>query len=325
VGGLFLLKELISDLPDRNSFIFITRAERYNSTSSTKRSLVMVVGIPKLTASKEYRAQAIDTSIETDLLIFALLRQKTVREHLLMGVQLNRSARKFAIACFHRQFPHLSHDRFSRKLAEAWLPDCPSTYIPQGSEITWIQDSIQLAGQLDSVFKQLSIPYYVTGGVAAIAYGEIRTTQDLDIAIAISTEQIVRLSKLLQQQRFYVAGLEQAIAGKMKTLQITHMETITRADLIVSEGNDYEQLKFTRRRSYPLESGIEIDLASPEDLIVSKLSWQQSEKQLSDVLGIMKVQADNLDFAYIDRWAKVFGLTEVIDNLRKQAGLEEIA
>ncbi|WP_425216277.1 hypothetical protein [Tumidithrix helvetica] len=285
----------------------------------------MVVEISKLTATKGYRPQAIDTTIETDLLCFALLRQKTVQEHLQMGAQLNRSARKFAIAGFRRQFAHLSFTQFSRKLAEAWLPNCPSTYIPQGSEMTWIQDSIQLAGQLDSIFKQLSIPYYVTGGVAAIAYGEIRTTQDLDIVIEISTEQIVRLSDLLEQQGFYVAGLEQVITEQMKTLQITHIESISRADLIVAVRNDYEQLKFTRRQSYPLESGIEIDLASPEDLIVSKLSWQQSEKQLRDVLGILKIQADNLDFAYIYHWAKVFGLTEVVDRLCVEAGLKAIA
>ena len=75
----------------------------------------MVAEIPKLITAQGYRPQALDTGIETDPLCFALLRQKTVQEHLQMGTRLNRSARQFLIDCFRRQFAHLSFAQFSRK------------------------------------------------------------------------------------------------------------------------------------------------------------------------------------------------------------------
>ncbi len=56
--------------------------------------------IPKLFAPAGYVPQAADTTVETDLLCFYLLRQRTVQERLAMGAQLTRSARQFAIRCF---------------------------------------------------------------------------------------------------------------------------------------------------------------------------------------------------------------------------------
>ncbi len=175
--------------------------------------------------------------------------------------------------------------------------------------MTWIQDSIQLAAQLHPLFESMNIPYYVTGGVAAIAYGESRTTQDLDVVIAVQSEDIQRLATELESLGFYVPNLEDAIAGRM--LQVTEMATISRADLVIAdldtiEGKEYEQIKFDRRQSYFLQDDLQIYLASPEDVVISKLLWgqhSQSQKQWRDVLGVLKTQQELLDFEYVYDWA----------------------
>jgi hypothetical protein len=54
-------------------------------------------------------------------------------------------------------------------------------------------------------------------------------------------------------------------------------------------------------------------MASPEDVVVSKLEWAQkagSERQLRDVRGILAAKRGSLDLAYIERWVAELGLAE---------------
>jgi hypothetical protein len=270
------------------------------------------VRVPELSrpiAPIGYRPQSDDTSIATDQMTFALLRQRSPQQRLQSAAALIRSARQFSIRCFQQRFSHLSESQFARKVAEAWLQEsCPVHYQPSGSPMTWIQDSIQLSAQLHPIFESLNIPYYVTGGVAAIAYGESRTTQDLDVVISVQSGDVQRLAVALERLGFYVPSVDDAIATGM--LQVTEIATISRADLIVinldaAELNEYEQIKFDRRQSYSLQDDLQIYLASPEDVVISKLLWgrsSQSQKQWRDVLGVLKTQQELLDFEYIYDW-----------------------
>jgi hypothetical protein len=58
----------------------------------------MIQAIPKFSVKPGYRPQAEDTSVETDLLTFHLLRQRTPTEQLRMAASLTRSARKLSVA-----------------------------------------------------------------------------------------------------------------------------------------------------------------------------------------------------------------------------------
>jgi hypothetical protein len=187
----------------------------------------------------------------------------------------------------------------------------------------WIQDSVQLAVKLHPIFEELGIYYYITGGVAAISYGEPRTTQDLDLVMAVSSEDIDRLTNALGEAGFYVPGVDDVKSGRMRTLQITDMESISRADLVVAGTDEFDRLKFERRRVIEFE-GTALYFASPEDVILNKLRWRQrsgSEKQWRDVLGVLKVQTEKLDYGYLREWAERLGLADALDLAVTEAGI----
>ena len=283
----------------------------------------MIPAIPKFSVHPGYCPQAQDTTVETDLLTFHLLRRRTCSERLRMAASLTQSARKLSLSSLRQQFSHLYPTQFAQKIALAWLQEyCPPNYIPTGEFAMWLQDSVQLAVKLHPIFEGLGISYYITGGVAAISYGEPRTTQDLDLVMAISPLDIDRLNDALCQAGFYVPGVDDVKSGRMKILQITDIESISRADLMVAGSDEFELLKFSRRRAIEFEDTA-LYFASPEDVILNKLRWRLrsgSEKQWRDILGILKVQGELLDFDYLWQWAETFGLANDLDRAFTEAG-----
>jgi hypothetical protein len=254
-----------------------------------------------------YRPQSIDCSIESDLLQFELLRRWSPTQRLIQAGSLMRSARQLSLNAHRQRFPQLAHAELGQKLARTWLQEyCPPAYIPTGTEMTWIQDSIQLAAELHELFVANSISYYVTGGVAAVAYGETRTTQDLDVVLAIELTDLPRIATIFETAGFYVSGLDDVMAKRMSSFQVTQIATISRADLMIPLATEFSRIQLTRRKTIPISPGQDVYFASPEDVIINKLLWgkkSQSEKQWRDVLSIFKTQRESLDYNYLSEWA----------------------
>lgn len=282
-----------------------------------------MVATPKLNAPPGYRPQAEDTGIETDLMFFHLLRQRSAVQRLEMGMQMIRDSRQLSLVGLKRSFTELTPGQFASKVALAWLQeDSPEEFKPQGNEMTWIQDSTALAALLHQILETLKIPYYITGGVAAITYGEPRTTRDLDLVIAIDSSQIDPLVAALEASGFYVSGIDDVAPGR--TLGITHMETISRADLVIAATDEFDRIKFERSQTLEVPGKGTFYFISVEDLILSKLQWgqrSQTDKQRRDVLGILKVQIDLLDLSYLREWGQRLKLSIELEQLLKEAGI----
>jgi hypothetical protein len=249
-----------------------------------------------------YQPQAIDTTVEADQLLFSWLRQRSNSDRLTMAMAQNVGIRRFFLTGLQRRFEQLTPSI----VAQAYLSDSPDGFTPSGNEMTWIQDPIDLALSLHPVFQELGMAYYLSGGIAAIFYGEYRTTQDVDLVLNLDADQIPDLVTALENLGFYVAGVDDAVGGRLNTLQAIHTETLAKADLTLSNQDEFEVAKFARRRLETIERRGQLYLITPEDLVLSKLRWRQrsqSEKQWRDILGIIKVQSAILDLDYLQEWA----------------------
>ena len=65
--------------------------------------------------------------------------------------------------------------------------------------------------------------------------------------------------------------------------------------------------------------------ASPEDTLLHKMIWyklgnQISDRQWGDILGILKVQGKALDHEYLDRWAPLLDVMDLLLRVRKGQG-----
>jgi hypothetical protein len=78
-----------------------------------------------------------------------------------------------------------------------------------------------------------------------------------------------------------------------------------KADFWLLRPVPFEQEMF-KRRVQDTWSGESLWLTTAEDVVLRKLYWNRitpSDRQLGDVAGVVQVQRDALDLAYLRRWA----------------------
>jgi len=115
------------------------------------------------------------------------------------------------------------------------------------------------------------------------------------------------------QLKFYISRemILEAIQRK-SSFHLIHLETMLKIDVfILSDDDDVSQQKMSRREKHQVSDDPpqELFVASAEDIILHKLYWFQlggevSEKQWSDVLGVLQVQSDTLDYFYVHKYAQ---------------------
>ncbi len=175
--------------------------------------------------------------------------------------------------------------------------------------------------------ERLGVRYYVTGSLASSLHGEPRATNDSDIVAELSAVDAVRLQAELGS-RFYVDPEEfaHAVANERSFNLIDEVE-LAKVDVFCVHAIGFQAEALTRAVRLELEKDdpfSRVAVASPEDLIVSKLRWYRlgnevSDRQWSDLLGVVRAKAGGLDVEYVRRWCDRLGLTDLLERLLAQA------
>lgn len=169
--------------------------------------------------------------------------------------------------------------------------------------------------------EDLGIAYMVTGSLASAHHGRPRSTHDVDIVVDPEPGAVSVLVVRLREAGFYVDAQTAAEAmQRRRQFNAIQTESGVKLDLIVRKDRPYSIEELRRRRPTQLGEGTSVMVASAEDSVLSKLEWARkaggSEKQLADVAGILEVQGNRLDVAYIDRWAAALGVADLWNELR---------
>jgi hypothetical protein len=181
-------------------------------------------------------------------------------------------------------------------------------------EIMSYQDFISLVIQ---AVETAEVSYMIGGAVAAWAWGEPRSTLDLDLVVNIPIDSISRLSKELEKRDMLVPAdiiLDNILETRADLpINAIHMHSGYKADLYpLREGDDLRASAFERRQRIDFGEPLgEVYLHSPEDLIIYKLwyySLSQQTKHLRDITSIVLTLDDRLDYPYIEYWVNKKGL-----------------
>lgn len=167
------------------------------------------------------------------------------------------------------------------------------------------------------------IPYMVTGSVASSIHGIPRSTNDLDIVIAPTRDQLLAFIQFVK--RFGYFAQRESAENALRThdqFNVIDFPHSWKVDLIIRKVREFSSTEFDRRE--PIEVGdLRFVIARPEDVLISKLEWTKispSERQMQDAAGIVIVQGGNLDLPYVEKWVAALELQEQWQAVRALAG-----
>ena len=158
------------------------------------------------------------------------------------------------------------------------------------------------------------IEYMVVGSFASSVHGVPRTTHDLDLVIDPSPAQLDALVAALDPADYYVDGdVARDALSRRSMFNVIDMHSGWKIDFVIRKDRPFSIEELARRIDVPVFDVV-APLATAEDTIIAKLEWArdgQSDRQLDDVAGILRVRGGTLDRAYLDRWIGALGLGDV--------------
>jgi hypothetical protein len=182
----------------------------------------------------------------------------------------------------------------------------------------------ELLRLLVETFERLGIAYQVTGSQATIAHGEPRFTIDIDVVADLRVEQMEGFAASFPAPAFYLSidAMREAIRQR-RQFNVIHPASGQKIDVIIPPASDSSRSQRQRSVRLPVAGGYEADFISPEDVILRKMeSYAEggSEKHLRDIAGVLKIQAEKIDRAYIGDWATRLGVADIWQVVQQRVG-----
>jgi hypothetical protein len=163
------------------------------------------------------------------------------------------------------------------------------------------------------------------GSMASSLVGEPRSTLDVDIAV--NFEGTAGQAFLEKASREFYVPLDAARAAieARTSFNVVDVEQGLKADLFVLGDGLLDRMQINRRVSVTIP-GIaeEVWVTSPEDQVLRKLDWyrrtgEESNTQWRDVIGIIRVHGEALDYEYLNDIARQIGLAALLDRASRAA------
>ncbi|WIG61436.1 MAG: hypothetical protein OJF49_004184 [Ktedonobacterales bacterium] len=279
------------------------------------------------------KTQSPDTTPEAERVQIELLRRASPARRLELAMSLSQWVLQLSwqgIRELHPEFDE--HEVRLASLASRYvLPLAERVRISLlGRTIVNMQPSVlaALVPVIDAL-EQMGIPYYIGGSVASSLYGRPRSTMDVDLVADLKLEHVKPFIAQLQNT-YYVDELAARDAiQRQSSFNLIHFDTTVKIDVFVLKSRPFDHEAFSRiRRQEPGDAATHPAFVwpSPEDTILAKLEWyrmggETSERQWLDIQGILKVQANALDLAYMRQWAATIGVADLLARALDDAGL----
>ena len=187
-----------------------------------------------------------------------------------------------------------------------------------------MNDAWRAFGVLLAALDRLSIRYAAGGSLASSVHGIPRATVAIDLVADLHDRDIAPLSAELSKEFYADDGVMREAVRACRPFNLIHYKSSYKFDLFPLPADPYYQGELDRRTVTEFSFGegpsLRFPVVTPEDTVLTKLVWRQtggevSERQWSDVLGIIKVRGQELDQDYLRRWAAHLGVTQLLQRV----------
>jgi len=157
------------------------------------------------------------------------------------------------------------------------------------------------------ILRKYQIPYFITGSVASIVYGDPRLTHDIDLVINLNNINVEIFTKAFPSDQFYCPP-EEVIRTEINRstrghFNLIHHETGFKADIYLTGSSELQLWAMQNSRQIDF-AGSKINIAPPEYVIIMKLEFYKegnTQKHLSDIKSILLNSNDLIDYILLKK------------------------
>ncbi len=186
----------------------------------------------------------------------------------------------------------------------------------------------ELLPRFAAPFTRLGLPYMITGGAAAIVYGEPRLTNDLDLVVAMTPEDAPRVADALAADDTYVPPVEvleiEAARRTHGHFNVIHGPSALRADVYLAGDDPLHAWGLARRRRLSVLD-VEVFIAPAEYVILRKLQYSAQgggDRHRRDIRRMLERAVVSIDRAEIRRLATDLGVLRHWDDVQLAGGVD---
>jgi len=190
-----------------------------------------------------------------------------------------------------------------------------------------LSEPIAVVVRVAQAFDALGIRHFVAGSLASSVYGTPRATQDVDLVAELNVDDAARIDEALASEFYIDEAMIRDAVVRGGSFNLIHLASMFKIDVFAMGQDGWSRAELSRARAEVLagpHGPTSVMFASPEDVLLHKLVWYRlgkevSDRQWSDVLGMLKVQGDGLDDGYLDQWATPLGVADLLERARGQS------
>lgn len=260
-----------------------------------------------------------------------------------MVYQLNASMKHLVVLGIRQRHPQASEEEIRQRLAAillgpglaerygaATMPNkCVSATAEQELQYTMNEKDTTL--RIIEVLEALNIPYAICGSLASSLYGIARTTLDSDILADIQPVHIQALVDTLQEDFYLSAQAIVAAIQHRSSFNLIHVESLFKVDIFLPKQRAFDRKQLANRQPQIVTEGSDRTayFVSAEDIVLAKLerfrlgaetsecqhrrSGETSERQWQDILEVLTVQDDRLDYRYLRYQADLLHVADLLE------------
>ena len=186
-------------------------------------------------------------------------------------------------------------------------------------------DVLDVAARVARALEEAGVGYFLGGSLASSLQGEPRSTNDIDLVVALPEDRVDTLVQALGPEFEVDAEALRRAARERTSWNVFFLPLFTKIDLFVLRGDPFDASEFARRRPVEVRPGLSLAVKSPEDTILRKLLWfrgggEVSERQWRDVVEVLRQSGPGLDHAYLESWAERLAVDDLLIRARGEAG-----
>jgi len=174
--------------------------------------------------------------------------------------------------------------------------------------------------KLVAILQRFGIRYHLTGGITAVAYGEPRMTQDLDLVLdaeATARQRDAFLAALLEAGFHLEPATARAAIDERQMFQILDLEEALKLDLYPESAIPGELGRSIQAEVFP---GLTLPIASRSDAAFSKLLWASkgSHKSRGDLRHMLSRSTPE-ERATVRRMARERNLLVLLEEIESES------